>query len=110
MKYFFLAQGWRVRRVWDVSGLWNEMAWRRRPIIIPVGVYLVDDREEMVLFKVEESIQAIEAIPEDVSNNRDQIMSNSNDGSKVAIAQVRISRLLSAEQVLERITPLKYIS
>lgn len=105
MKYFFLAQGWRVRRVWDVSGLWNEMSWRRRPIIIPIGVYLVDGREEMVLFKVEESIQAVEAIPEDLSNNRDRTVSN--DGSKVAIAQVRISRLLSAEQVLERITPLR---
>jgi len=105
MKYFFLSQGWRVRRVWDVSGLWNEMAWRRRPIIIPIGVYLVDSREEMVLYKVEESIQAVEAIPEDLSNNRDRIVSN--DGSKVAIAQVRISRLLSAEQVLDRITPLR---
>ncbi len=104
MKYFFLSQGWRVRRVWDVSGLWNEMAWRRRPIIITVGVYLVDDREEMVLYKVEESIQAVEAIPE-VSNNHDRILSN--DGSKVAISQVRISRLLSAEQALERITPLR---
>ncbi len=105
MKYFFLSQGWRVRRVWEVSGLWNDMAWRRRPIIIPVGVYLVDGREEMVLYKVEEAIQAIEAIPEDLTNTSDRIVSN--DSSKAAIAQVRISRLLSAEQVLERITPLR---
>ncbi len=105
MKYFFLSQGWRVRRVWEVSGLWNDMAWRRRPIIISIGVYLVDGREEMVLYKVEEAIQAIEAIPEDLANTSDHIVSN--DSSKVAIAQVRISRLLSAEQVLERITPLR---
>ncbi len=104
MKYFFLSQGWRVRRVWEVSGLWNEMAWRRRPIIILIGVYLVDGKEEMVLYKVEEAIQAVEAIPEDLSNSRDRIVSN--DG-KVAIAQVRITRLLSAEQVLERMTPLR---
>ncbi|BBC26095.1 hypothetical protein ABRG53_3838 [Pseudanabaena sp. ABRG5-3] len=59
----------------------------------------------MVLYKVEESIQAVEAIPENSPNTSDRIVSN--EGSKVAIAQVRISRLLSAEQALERITPLK---
>jgi|JI8StandDraft_2_1071088.scaffolds.fasta_scaffold08161_3 hypothetical protein len=108
MKYFFLSQGWRVRRVWEVTGLWNEMAWRRRPIIVPVGVYLVDGKEEMVLYKVEEAIQAVEAIPEEFpKNNATSINSSNNENIKPAIAQVRITRLLSAEQVLERMMPLR---
>lgn len=105
MKYFFLSQGWRVRRVWEVTGLWNEMAWRRRPIIVPIGVYLVDGKEEMVLYKVEEAIQAVEAIPEELPKNSATSMNNEN--IKPAIAQVRITRLLSAEQVLERMMPLR---
>ncbi|WP_434684224.1 hypothetical protein [Pseudanabaena minima] len=105
MKYFFLSQGWRVRRVWEVTGLWNEMAWRRRPIIVPIGVYLVDGKEEMVLYKVEEAIQAVEAIPEELLKN--SATSINNENKKPAIAQVRITRLLSAEQVLERMMPLR---
>jgi hypothetical protein len=104
MKYFFLSQGWQLRRVWEVSGLWNDMAWRRKPIIIPIGIYLVDGKEEMILYKVEEVIQAIEVIPEELPSS-----SESSD-SKPAIAQVRITRLLSAEQVLERIMPLRLVS
>lgn len=99
MKYFFLSQGWRVRRVWELSGLWNDMAWRRKPIIIPIGTYFVDGKEEMILYKVEEIIQAIEVIPEELPI--------SNESSKPAITHVRITRLLSAEQVLERMTPLR---
>ena len=105
MKYFFLSQGWQVRRVWEVTGLWNEMAWRRRPIIVPIGVYLVDGKEEMVLYKVEEAIQAVEAIPEELTQNSTTSINNEN--KKPAIAQVRITRLLSAEQVLERMMPLR---
>jgi hypothetical protein len=104
MKYFFLSQGWRVRRVWELSGLWNDMAWRRKPIIIPIGVYLVDGKEEMMLYKVEEVIQAIEVIPEE------SLESTESGDSKPAIAQVRITRLLSAEQVLERMLPLRSVS
>jgi hypothetical protein len=104
MKYFFLSQGWRLRRVWELSGLWNEMAWRRKPIIIPIGIYLVDGKEEMTLYKVEEVIQAIEVIPEELP------ASTESGDSKPAIAQVRITRLLSAEQVLERLLPLRSVS
>jgi hypothetical protein len=58
----------------------------------------------MILYKVEEVIQAIEVIPEELPSS-----SESSD-SKPAIAQVRITRLLSAEQVLERIMPLQMVS
>lgn len=104
MKYFFLSQGWQLRRVWEVSGLWNDIAWRRKPIIIPIGIYLVDGKEEMILYKVEEVIQAIEVIPEELPRSRD------SSDSQPAISQVRITRLLSAEQVLERIMPLRLVS
>jgi hypothetical protein len=76
VEYFFLSQGWRLRRVWEVSGLWNDMAWRRKPIIIPIGIHLIDGKEEMILYKVEEVIQAIEVIPEELSRSRESSDSN----------------------------------
>jgi hypothetical protein len=96
MKYFFLSQGWQIRRVWETSGLWNERAWRRKPQISNMGIYLVDRSETMALFKVEDAVQMVEVIPEDRARGK----------SEVAIAQVRIKRLISAEQALERITPI----
>ncbi len=96
MKYFFLAQGWHIRRVWETTGLWNERVWRRKPLISKLGVYLVDRTEEMALYKVEDAVQMVEVIPEEHANGK----------SEVAIAQVRIKRLISAEQALERITPI----
>jgi hypothetical protein len=91
MKYFFLSQGWQIRRVWETSGLWNERVWRRKPQIDRMGVYLVDAAEKMALYKVEDAVQMVEVTPEAHTDP--------------AIAQVRIKRLISAEQALERITP-----
>jgi hypothetical protein len=96
MKYFFLSQGWQIRRVWETSGLWNERAWRRKPVISKMGIYLVDRSEKMSLYKVEDAVQMVEVIPEDDASSKNE----------VAIAQVRIKRLISAEQALERITPI----
>jgi hypothetical protein len=96
MKYFFLSQGWQIRRVWETSGLWNERVWRRKPQISKMGIYLVDHTETMALFKVEDAVQMVEVIPEADAGRKNE----------VAIAQVRIKRLISAEQALERITPI----
>ncbi len=98
MKYFFLSQGWQIRRVWEPSGLWNERVWRRKPQISKMGIYLVDRAEKMALYKVEDAVQMVEVIPEEPASGK----------SEVAIAQVRITRLISAEQALERITPINY--
>jgi hypothetical protein len=96
MKYFFLSQGWQIRRVWETSGLWNERVWRRKPQISKMGIYLVDHSEKMALYKVEDAVKMVEVIPEEDAGRK----------SEVAIAQVRIKRLISAEQALERITPI----
>lgn len=95
MKYFFLSQGWQIRRVWETSGLWNERVWRRKPQISNMGVYLVDRSEKMALYKAEDAVQMVEVIPEEDAGSKNE----------VAIAQVRIKRLITAEQALERITP-----
>jgi hypothetical protein len=96
MKYFFLSQGWQIRRVWEPSGLWNERAWRRKPQISKMGIFLVDRIEKMALYKAEDAVQMVEVVPEEGADSKNE----------AAIAQVRIKRLISAEQALERITPL----
>ncbi len=98
MKYFFLLPGWRVRRVWDIGGLWDTRVWRRRPMITKMGIYLVDGSQEMVLFKVEEAVQMLEVVPEE---------SDARVPTEQNIGQVRITRLVSAEQILDRLTPLR---
>jgi hypothetical protein len=51
MKYFFLSQGWQIRRVWETSGLWNERVWRRKPQISKMGIYLVEKKNLAVKVK-----------------------------------------------------------
>jgi hypothetical protein len=107
MKYFFLAEGWQIKRVWQAGQLWNELAWRRKPYIESMGKYLIDNAEEMVLFKVEDAVGMIEVVlpPSHQSTPADR--PGQNDQAAIApVHQVRITRLVSAEQVLERITPI----
>ncbi|CAN1209734.1 Lipoyl-binding domain-containing protein [Tumidithrix helvetica PCC 7403] len=102
MKYFFLSQGWQVSRVWEASGLWNERVWRRKPLVAKMGIYIVDKTEKMALYKVEDAVHMLEVIPDELldrSANTEQLSNN-------AIGKVRITRLVSAEQALERISPI----
>jgi hypothetical protein len=88
MKYFFLTEGWVVGRVWEVGGLWNEKAWRRKPKIEQLNVCMWENTEKLWLYRVEEDILMIEVMP----------------GSGIeagAIGQVVLKRLIAAEQVIE---------
>jgi hypothetical protein len=102
MKYFFLSQGWQVSRVWDGAGLWNERVWRRKPLVMMMGIYVVDRTEEMALYKVEEAVQMLEVVPDQLLDRSAMANQVSND----AIGKVRITRLVSADQALERISPI----
>ncbi|MEE3715425.1 hypothetical protein V2H45_01550 [Tumidithrix elongata RA019] len=102
MKYFFLSQGWQVTRVWETSGLWNERVWRRKPLVAKMGVYIVDKTENMALYKVEDAVQMVEVMPDEFLERP----TNTDRSSNLAIGKVRITRLVSAEQVLERISPI----
>lgn len=93
MKYFFLTEGWTVGRVWASDGLWSETAWRRRPDIQRLNVCLVEANEKLWLYRVENTIMTVEVRPATPSSN----------GTKQAIGQVVLKRLITAEQVIDRL-------
>lgn len=94
MKYFFLSDGWIVGRVWASDGLWSEIAWRRLPDIEQMSICLVEQNEKLWLYRVEDAILTVEVKPSPIA----QV----DPGAK-AIGQVVLKRLMSAEQVLERL-------
>lgn len=89
MKYFFLSDGWTTGRVWEFGGLWNEIAWQRKPIIKQLGLYIEEAAEKLWLYQVEDDVLMIEVLPE--------------DKTAIPIGQVVLKRLITAEQVIERL-------
>ncbi|MBH8566611.1 hypothetical protein I8748_31420 [Nostoc sp. CENA67] len=90
MKYFFLSEGWTVGRVWASEGLWQITAWRRQPDIQRMNICLVEKNELLWLYRVEEVILTVEVKPTSAVVN-------------TTIGQVVLKRLMSAEQVIERL-------
>lgn len=88
MKYFFLSDGWDIGRVWELGGLWNESAWRRKPQIEQTNLCMIEQGEKLWLFRVEEAVLMVEVKPSENAPNR-------------AIGQVVLKRLITADQVLE---------
>lgn len=88
MKYFFLSDGWTVGRVWELGGLWNESAWRRKPEITKTSLFILERGEKLCLYRVEDAVLMIEVMPPDTF-------------SQPSIGQVVLKRLISAEQALE---------
>lgn len=91
MKYFFLSEGWNVGRVWEFGGLWNEASWRRKPEIDRLNLHISENDEKLWLYQVEEEVIMLEVKPDN------ETATNS------AIGQVVLKRLITAEQVIERI-------
>ncbi|MEO0769513.1 MAG: hypothetical protein AAFY72_08775 [Cyanobacteria bacterium J06649_4] len=89
MKYFFLAESWTTGRVWEFGGLWNELDWKRKPYLQRQSLYIQENGENLWLYKTEEAIIMVEVKPKLASNN--------------TIGQVVLKRLLTAEQVIERL-------
>ena len=92
MKYFFLADGWAIGRVWELGGLWDEVGWRRKPDIQQVELYIIENDEKLWLYRVEDAVLMVEVKPLD-PHIREQ--------TNRTIGQVVLKRLISAEQVIE---------
>lgn len=89
MKYFFLSDGWVTGRVWEFGGLWDELAWQRKPYIRRLNLFIEEQGEKLWLYQVEDTVLMVEVKPHDVT--------------KPTIGQVVLKRLISAEQAIERL-------
>jgi hypothetical protein len=94
VKYFFLSEGWTVGRVWASDGLWQMTAWRRQPDIQQLNICLVERSEVMWLYRVEDTVVMVEVTP------KTQVSAGK---SSQAIGQVVLKRLITAEQVIDRL-------
>ncbi|AGY59643.1 hypothetical protein [Gloeobacter kilaueensis] len=91
MKYFFLTEGWKIARVWDTSGIWNEQVQRRKPGIERIEMGIVENGEAFWLYRVEEAVVMVEVKP------------FPSDGSAKGFGQVVLKRLIDAQEVLDRL-------
>lgn len=89
MKYFFLSEGWTTGRIWEFGGLWDEFAWQRKPQIKKMLLNIIENGETLWLYQVEDAVLMVEVRPVTESAR--------------AIGQVVLKRLMTAEQVLERL-------
>lgn len=92
MKYFFLSDGWVIGRVWELGGLWNESAWRRKPQIQQMELCIWENEEKLWLYRVEDAVLMVEVKP------GDNLMAES---AAKTIGQVVLKRLISADQAIE---------
>ncbi|MBL1174081.1 hypothetical protein [Pantanalinema sp. GBBB05] len=92
MKYFFLSDGWVVGRVWELGGLWNESAWRRKPQIIQMNLCIWENGEKLWLYRVEDAVLMVEVKPE----APDQVGRTAQN-----IGQVVLKRLINADQAID---------
>jgi hypothetical protein len=92
VKYFFLAAGWTVGRVWEFGGLWDHASsWRRQPQIERLSVGILEREQVLWLYEVEEAVIMVEVAPKSLEIA----------DTVPTIGQVVLKRLISAEQVLE---------
>lgn len=89
MKYFFLSDSWTTGRVWEFGGLWNEQARRRKPLLQKQSLCIHENDETLCLYQVEDAVLMVEVMPEQVAASN--------------IGQVVLKRLLTADQVIERL-------
>ena len=89
MKYFFLSDGWITGRVWEFGGLWNELGWQRKPHMVRLNLSIQEQGETLWLYQVEETVLMVEVKPEGTPSE--------------PIGQVVLKRLITAEQVIERL-------
>jgi hypothetical protein len=92
VKYFFLSEGWIVGRVWEFGGLWDANAWRRQPKIQRLNLGIVEREEILWLYEVEDAVLMLEVKPGDTVAD-----------SVPTIGQVVLRRLMSPDQVIERL-------
>ena len=88
VKYFFLAEGWTVGRVWEFGGLWNHANWMRSPEITKLDCAIVQQGETLWLYQVEDAVIMVEVQPQQLE-------------TQLTIGQVVLKRLITAEQAIE---------
>jgi len=91
VKYFFLSEGWKIGRVWSSDGLWQITAWRRQPDIQQMNICIVENNELLWLYRTEEAVITVEVKP------------TTPEIASQTIGQVVLKRLMSSEQVIERL-------
>ncbi|MGK7934711.1 MAG: hypothetical protein AB4206_02745 [Xenococcaceae cyanobacterium] len=97
MKYFFLADGWSYKRIWEFGGMWDETTWRRKPEIERLNCGISQQGEILWLYQVEDAVLMVEVTPNDAQNNSN-------------IGQVVLKRLISAEEVLDILNQSEIVS
>jgi hypothetical protein len=90
VKYFFLSDGWTVGRVWEFGGLWNEGIWRRKPDIQRLEIYILEQGEKLLLYRVEDAVLMVEVMP-----------TAPTDESPRNIGQVVLKRLISGDEAID---------
>jgi hypothetical protein len=91
MKYFFLSEGWQIGRVWELGGLWSQATHRRPPQIEQLAVTVMEGGDRLYLYRVESDVLMVEVMP-----------SLAVEG-KGEIGQVVLKRLITADQVIDRL-------
>ncbi|NJP10920.1 MAG: hypothetical protein HC866_16765 [Leptolyngbyaceae cyanobacterium RU_5_1] len=94
MKYFFLSDGWAIGRIWELGGLWNESAWRRKPQIEQMDLCIWENNEKLWLYRVEDAVLMVEVKP--------SIKLHAEANAK-NIGQVVLKRLITADQAIDRL-------
>ncbi len=92
MKYFFLSDGWIIGRVWELGGLWDESAWRRKPQIQQMELCIWENEEKLWLYRVEDAVLMVEVKP------GENLVTTS---AAKPIGQVVLKRLISADQAID---------
>lgn len=90
VNYFFLSDGWIVGRVWELGGLWNEAAWRRKPQLDRLDICIWENGEKLWLYRVEDEILMVEVKPTEAVEAG-------------TIGQVVLKRLITADQAIDLI-------
>lgn len=75
-------------RVWAMGGLWDEVAWRRRPHIEQLDLSVWENGEKLWLYRVEEEVVMVEVKP-------------SPSVESGVIGQVVLKRLITADQAID---------
>lgn len=77
--------------MWEFGGLWNELAWRRKPEIDRTNLCISESGEKLWLYKAEDAVLMLEVKPDP-----SQVIDPAH-----GIGQVVLKRLISAEQVVD---------
>jgi hypothetical protein len=80
-----------VGRVWEMGGLWDETAWRRRPQIKQLNLCIWEHGEKLWLYQVEDAVLMVEVKPG----------LTAQAAPTSTIGQVVLKRLITGDQAID---------